>query len=309
MVVDEILERNRAFVRGRAPEPIPETVAATLAVVACYDPRLDALLRGALGLDAGSAFLLRAAGAHVSAAGDPLRSLALATYLFGIEEILVVGHTSCRMAQFRAGEFADAFRARGVPREAFGDSDLRAWAGAIADPRRGVVASVAALRAATILPKGLAVTGAVLDDTSGVLEVVVRPDDPLPGITFGGSAAPAPAEDAAPLEEQPRAPAAAPGAAPRPAQGAVDSALALVGKLQSKAGLRDAAMRLRLELGATKNPIEKLRLVEGFLRRAGGDAQEIRAAIEDLRRRATGTPPSVIAEEVARRVTELAREE
>jgi carbonic anhydrase len=101
--------------------------------------------------------------------------LALAVYMFGVGEVLVVGHTSCRMAAFSASSFIDAFRARGTPREAFGPADLRDWAGAIPDPRGGVRAAVATLRAAPCLPRDLIVAGLVLDDASGVLEVVVPP--------------------------------------------------------------------------------------------------------------------------------------
>ena len=100
MLLDGILERNRMFVAGREARPLPDPEKLHLAVVGCYDPRLDPILPGALGLDTRTAFFLRAAGAVVRPDGDPLRSLALAAYLFGVEEVLVVGHTSCRMAAF-----------------------------------------------------------------------------------------------------------------------------------------------------------------------------------------------------------------
>jgi hypothetical protein len=54
---------------------------------------------------------------------------------------------------FEANAFIDAFRRRGLSREAFGTQDLRVWAGAIASPRAGVLESVAAIHAASFLPK------------------------------------------------------------------------------------------------------------------------------------------------------------
>jgi hypothetical protein len=47
MLIEDILKRNRAFVDGRTPKPLPPAEAVSLAIVACYDPRLDPLLRPA----------------------------------------------------------------------------------------------------------------------------------------------------------------------------------------------------------------------------------------------------------------------
>ena len=63
MWIDDLLERNGEFVQGRAARPLPRVEAVPLAVVACYDPRLDSLLRPALGLAEGDGFMLRTAGA------------------------------------------------------------------------------------------------------------------------------------------------------------------------------------------------------------------------------------------------------
>jgi hypothetical protein len=68
-----------------------------------------------------------------------------------------------------------------VAREAFGDESLRSWAGAIASPRQGVLLSVAAVREAPFVPRDVRVSGVVLDETTGALEVIVRPDQPVEG--------------------------------------------------------------------------------------------------------------------------------
>jgi len=207
MRLDEILERNQEFVRGRAARPLPPPVPVPLAVVGCYDPRLDDLLRPALGLSPGDAILLRAAGARLVAGGDPLRSLGLAAFLFGITEIVIVGHTSCRMAMFETNAFIDAFRRRGLTREAFGLEDLRVWAGAIASPRAGVLESVAAIHAAPFMPKDVAVSGLILNDETGALEVIVKPGEiatgaiPAVAMAEAGAAPPAPARPGAPAPQ------------------------------------------------------------------------------------------------------------
>jgi hypothetical protein len=110
-----------------------------------------------------------------------MRSLGLAIFMFGVTDVLIVGHAACRMAQFDTAAFIEEFRRRGVAREAFGDESLRTWAGAIASPRQGVLSSVAAVREAPFVPRDVRVAGVVLDEESGALEVIVRPDQPVEG--------------------------------------------------------------------------------------------------------------------------------
>ena len=64
-----------------------------LAVLTCMDSRIDPL--GMLGLSPGDAKILRNAGARVT--DDVLRTLVLATYLLGVNRVMIVAHTDCRM--------------------------------------------------------------------------------------------------------------------------------------------------------------------------------------------------------------------
>ena len=303
MHLEGILERNRAFVRDRTPAPLPPPGKMDLAVVACYDPRLDGLLLPALGLSPGAAFLIRTGGALVRPSGGTLRNLGLAAFLFGITDVLVVGHTSCRMAGFDTSAFIEAFRRRGVPREAFGPEDLRAWAGAIPDPRRGVQMSVASILAAPFLPRDLTVAGLLLDDASGTLEVVVSPGESPAALTapvtpsapapdFPG--VPAPEDTAAPAASAPSPPPHAeaarpatppghpPAAAPR-TDPVADAVAEFVRTLEMEAGLGREMRQLRQELDRQPNPLAKLNLLESFIRRASAGSREVAGAYQRLR--------------------------
>lgn len=68
--------------------------AKGLAVLTCMDSRIDPL--GMLGLAPGDAKILRNAGARVT--DDVLRTLVLAGYLLGVDRLMVVAHTNCRMS-------------------------------------------------------------------------------------------------------------------------------------------------------------------------------------------------------------------
>lgn len=177
MFPDDLFQRNQAFVAHREASPLPHPDAVPLAVVTCFDPRLDSLLRPALGLDDDQGFFLRTPGAFVAPESSALRSLAIAVFMMKVRRIFVLGHSSCRMALFDTNTFIDTFRAREVRREAFGDGDLRTWAGAIANPRQGVLASASAIAAAPFLPDDLEIAAGVLDDTTGKIDVVLRPNE------------------------------------------------------------------------------------------------------------------------------------
>jgi carbonic anhydrase len=66
-----------------------------------------------LGLAPGDAKILRNAGARVTE--DVLRTFFLARYLLGVERIMVVAHTRCRMAGHTEQEMHEAIRAAGGP--------------------------------------------------------------------------------------------------------------------------------------------------------------------------------------------------
>jgi carbonic anhydrase len=299
MLLDTILERNRVFVREREGRPLPPIEPGSLAVVACHEPRLDLVLLPALGLKPGEALLLRTPGALVQPGGDVLRSLGLAAFTFGITEMLVVGHTSCRLASFTSAAFIDMFRGRGVSREAFGPVDLREWAGAIPSPVRGVQASVANIVGAPFLPSDVTVSGAVLDDGTGVLEPVVRASRPG---SSRESQAVAPVMSASvipdsidrpgvvasePSRERRTQPDTGPTSAARPSAELAPVVAAigdLLKTLESQAKWRPEVQRLRQEVGRAPNPLSQLALLESFVRRASVDSREVAEAFERLKR-------------------------
>ncbi|MCP4663474.1 MAG: hypothetical protein GY856_49445 [bacterium] len=312
MFPSEILERNRAYVDQRTPEPLPAVEAVPLAIVSCFDPRLDPLLRPALGLREGEGFFLRTAGALLSPGDGALRSLAVAVYLFEVRQILIVGHTSCRMASFPTTSFIDAFRRRGVAREAFGDDDLRRWAGAIANPRQGVLATAAAIAGAPFLPRDLTIAGTVLDDTTGRLELVLRPDQRPSAKAVAPAAAGAPAADLAAAQPAAAKAAPAPPAAVvervAPPSSGLEEPLAAVRsslhQLAARAGKGVELHRLREALAAEAHPYRQLALIEDFAARAATDTRDLISALSRLKGEA-----AVVRKELSpRNVAELFRQ-
>ena len=107
----DVLAANEAFAGSTRLSELEARAAKGLAVLTCMDSRIDPL--GMLGLVPGDAKILRNAGARVTE--DVLRTLVLAHYLLGVDRVMVVAHTSCRMAGGEEHDVHDAIRAAGGP--------------------------------------------------------------------------------------------------------------------------------------------------------------------------------------------------
>jgi carbonic anhydrase len=91
---DDVLAANAAYADSFEDLGLPGQAGKGLAVVTCMDSRIDPL--GMLGLNKGDAKIMRNAGGRVTE--DVLRTLVLAVHLLGVERVLVVEHTECKMA-------------------------------------------------------------------------------------------------------------------------------------------------------------------------------------------------------------------
>ncbi|MDX6466364.1 MAG: carbonic anhydrase [Gaiellaceae bacterium] len=108
---DDVLAANASYVEGFKLGGLPARAARGLAVLTCIDSRIDPL--GMLGLGPGDAKILRNAGARVT--DDVLRTLVLASYLLGVERLMVIAHTNCRMTESDENGVHAAVRDAGGP--------------------------------------------------------------------------------------------------------------------------------------------------------------------------------------------------
>lgn len=106
-----MLAANAEYVAGFPLAGLAPRAAKGLAVLTCMDSRIEPLAM--LGLAPGDAKILRNAGGRVT--DDALRTLVLARYLLGVERVMVVAHTRCRMAGGTEQDVHDAVRAAGGP--------------------------------------------------------------------------------------------------------------------------------------------------------------------------------------------------
>jgi carbonic anhydrase len=123
------------------------------------DSRIDPL--AIVGMAPGDAKILRNAGARVTE--DVLRTLVLATYLLGVDRVLVMPHSKCRMASATEAGIHDMIAAEhGV--------DTRSMEFRTIDNQEAALArDIQRIRSNPLLPRNLEVAGAIYDVDTGLL--------------------------------------------------------------------------------------------------------------------------------------------
>ena len=133
-----------------------------LAIVTCMDSRINPL--SVMGMSSGDAKILRNAGARVT--DDVLRTLVLASYLLGVNRVLVMPHTDCRMAN------ADEATIHATIQDQFGVDTRSLEFRTVSDQRAALAIDVTRIRTYPLLQKGVSVAGAIYNVSTGQLEPV-----------------------------------------------------------------------------------------------------------------------------------------
>jgi len=158
----DVLGANAAYATNYSLGDLEAVAAKGLGVLTCIDSRIDPLAM--LGLSRGDAKILRNAGARVT--DDVLRTLVLGAYLLGVERVMVVAHTSCRMAAGTEEDIHADISAAGGP-------DTRSISFlTTADQRKALLDDVQRVRSWPYLG-GVKVSGFLYDLGTGRLELVV----------------------------------------------------------------------------------------------------------------------------------------
>ena len=162
---DDLLAANETYASSFAAGGLAGRAARGLAVVTCMDSRIEPLQM--LGLSPGDAKILRNAGGRVT--GDVLRTLVLAAHLLGVERVMVVQHTDCRMAKVTDEQ------AHAAIQEASGIDTRSLEFHTIPDQQHTLERDVRRIRSSPYLRDSLLVAGFLYDVSTGRLTVVVPP--------------------------------------------------------------------------------------------------------------------------------------
>lgn len=184
-VLKDILRHNQEFVENKEYEKYQTTKFPNkaLVVISCMDTRLVELLPQAMNLRNGDVKIIKTAGAIVSHPfGSVMRSILVAIYELGAEEVCIVGHYDCGMSGINPDSFVNKIKERGVPQESLdilkhAGLQLDKWLYGFSNVADAVKNSAELVRNHPLLPKNIAVHGLVIDPHTGKLDVIVDGDE------------------------------------------------------------------------------------------------------------------------------------
>lgn len=179
-MIDEILKYNDMFVSSGFYKPFATNKfpKKRLAILTCMDTRLVELLPAALGIRNGDVKMIKNAGGMISDPFDPtIRSLLIAVLEFGVEEVMVIGHTDCGAASISSETISNHLVQRGITRDTIlklknQGLDFDSWFQGFEDTKTSVEKSVTTLKSHPLMPSNVFIQGFVMDISCGRLEAV-----------------------------------------------------------------------------------------------------------------------------------------
>lgn len=177
-MIDEILRYNAEFVAAKgyerfATDKYPDK---KIAIVTCMDTRLVELLPAAMGIRNGDVKIIKNAGATITNPFDStMRSILIAVYELGVNEIMVIGHTNCGVQGMDADHMLHLMKEKGVSAEHITlmehcGIDLRQWLHGFEDTDAAIRETVDLIANHPLLPPtGVNVQGFVMDTDTGSL--------------------------------------------------------------------------------------------------------------------------------------------
>lgn len=176
-MIEEMLQFNKRFVQNREYEHYTTSKYPDkkIAILTCMDTRLVTLLPAALGIKNGDVKLIKNAGAVVTNPFDStIRSLLVAIYELGVNEIMIIGHTGCGVQGMDAAEMLQLMKDRGIDEEHINlmrhcGIDLDKWLHGFDDTHSAILETVDLISNHPLVPKDVVVKGYIMDSLTGEL--------------------------------------------------------------------------------------------------------------------------------------------
>ena len=160
----DLLKAKEEFSAGFKSTGLSGQARQGLAIVTCMDSRIAPL--SIVGMNVGDAKILRNAGARVTE--DVLRTLVLATHLLGVNRVLIMPHTDCRMASAEEHEMHQQIM------EKSGIDTRSVEIRTVRDQKAALLKDITRVETYPLLAKNIKVMGAIYNVETGKLNPVVN---------------------------------------------------------------------------------------------------------------------------------------
>jgi len=176
-MIEEMLKYNKSFVESKGYEKFRTSKYPDkkIAIVTCMDTRLVELLPAALGIKNGDVKIIKNAGGTITNPFDStVRSLLVAIYELGVNEIMIIGHTGCGVQGMDSTEMLHLMRERGISEEHISlmehcGINLKEWLHGFEDTEAAVLETVDLVRNHPLIPADVTVKGYIMNSEIGGL--------------------------------------------------------------------------------------------------------------------------------------------
>jgi len=181
--IDEMLEFNKKFVENKEYMSSSATKhpKKKMVILTCMDTRLTHLLLAALNLKNGDVQIVKVAGAVMRHPfGDVMRSLLVAVYELGVEDILVIGHHDCGVKGLESTKFLNKMKDRNIDTNKidficnYCGINVYEWLNGFDDVSGSVLETVNMIRQHPLIPADVRVHGFVIDPSTGKIDNVTH---------------------------------------------------------------------------------------------------------------------------------------
>lgn len=182
-ILEQVLDVNRSFVQKTEVDyytiisQVSKLPRKKLGIFTCMDTRLVDFLEPALGLKREDAVVIKNAGNSVTGPFEAtIRSLVIAIYELGIEEIMVIGHEDCGVAHATADAIIDKMLTRGISREVIKmvEDELGSWLDNFHRPHENVGKVVEKIKNNPLIPDDVPIHGLMFEPYTGEISVLVN---------------------------------------------------------------------------------------------------------------------------------------
>lgn len=179
-MIEDIIAYNKHFVEEKEYEKYTSSKYPNkkIAILTCMDTRLVELLPAALGFKNGDVKMIKNAGGVISNPfGSVIRSILVAIFELGVEEIMVIGHTDCGVQHIDSQKMISHMKERGITQEnidfiKYCGVDFEKWLAGFETVEQSVTNTVDTVRQHPLIPKDVKIGGYVMYSVTGELQTV-----------------------------------------------------------------------------------------------------------------------------------------